>query len=202
MLNLFKKMWLPSYIRECIQKKFPEKYFWVDFRIDGKDVEMGDVVGNERNIEFGIVTYTDSEGNSVKQWLFLHKGEISFSSVERAESGFMLKGIEPDVRKPPLVGKKGEVEKYREMLKKKLSDAMDCCPGSILDSLQEYPVTDMPRWRRKRLLDLLSNMGTEGITVFVGFDLDNASLSQLQEFNDELEMAMLEEYKYDPELDG
>ncbi len=45
-------------------------------------------------------------------------------------------------------------------------------------------------------------MGTEGIAAFVCFDLENASLSQLQEFNDELELAMMVENKYEPELDG
>ena len=134
--------------------------------------------------------------------MYLFRGEISFDSVDHAADEFSLKGIEPGLRKPPLVGKKGEVEKYRKMLKKKLSEAMDYCPGSPLDRLHDYPITDMPRWRRKRLLNLLANMGTEGITVFVSFDLDDASLSQLQEFNDELELAMLVENKYEPELDA
>ena len=106
------------------------------------------------------------------------------------------------MRKLPLVGKEGEVEKYRKMLKKKLSAAMDYCPGSPLDRLHDYPITDMPRWRRKRILNLLANMGTEGITAFVSFDLDDASLGQLQEFNDELELAMLVENSYEPELEG
>ena len=99
------------------------------------------------------------------------------------------------------VGKKGEVEKYRKELKKKLSKAIDYCPGSSLDRLHEYPITDMPRWQRKRLLNLLSNMGTEGITAFVSFDLENASLSQLEQFNEELELAMMVENRYEPELD-
>lgn len=59
-----------------------------------------------------------------------------------------------------------------------------------------------PDRRRKRILNLLANMGTEGIAAFVCFDLENASLSQLQEFNDELELAMMVENKYEPELDG
>ena len=51
-------------------------------------------------------------------------------------------------------------------------------------------------------MNLLANMGTEGITAFVSFDLDNASLSQLQDFNDELELAMMVENKFEPELDS
>lgn len=202
MLNLLKHQWLPDYIREYILKKFPEKHFRVNFLIGGKMVALPQVIGNERRVEQGYVTYIDSEGNSDTQWLYLFRGEISFDSVDHAADEFSLKGIEPGLRKPPLVGKKGEVEKYRKMLKKKLSEAMDYCPGSPLDRLHDYPITDMPRWRRKRLLNLLANMGTEGITVFVSFDLDDASLSQLQEFNDELELAMLVENKYEPELDA
>ena len=202
MLNLFKRQWLSTYTREYIMKYLPEKYFRVEFQIDGKNVKMSDVVGNERHIERGMVTYTDSEGNTETEYLFLYKGEIDFNSVEHAKDQFSLKGIEPGLRKPPLVGKKGEVEKYRKMLKKKLSNAMDYCPGSPLDRLHEYPITDMPRWRRKRILNLLANMGTEGITAFVSFDLDDASLSQLQEFNDELELALMVENRYEPELDS
>lgn len=201
MLNMFKHQWLPDYIREYILKKFPQKYFRVTFRIDGKDIDMSDVVGNERYVERGDVSYTDSEGNSDIQWLFLYKGEISFDSVDHAADEFSLKGIEPDLRKPPLVGKKGEVEKYRKMLKKKLSEAMDYCPGSFLDRLHEYPITDMPRWRRKRILNLLANMSEDGVPAFVSFDLDNVALSQLEQFNEELELAMMVENKYEPELD-
>ena len=198
---MFKHQWLPDYIREYILKKFPQKYFRVTFRIDGKDIDMSDVVGNERHVERGDVSYTDSEGNSDIQWLFLYKGEISFDSVDHAADEFSLKGIEPDLRKPPLVGKKGEVEKYRKMLKKKLSEAMDYCPGSFLDRLHEYPITDMPRWRRKRILNLLANMSEDGVPAFVSFDLDNVALSQLEQFNEELELAMMVENKYEPELD-
>jgi hypothetical protein len=32
--------------------------------------------------------------------------------------------------------------------------------------------------------------------------LDDASLSQLQEFNDELELALMVENRYEPELDS
>ena len=134
-------------------------------------------------------------------WLFLYKGEISFDSVDHAVDNFTLEGIEPGVRKLPRVGKKEVVEKYRKTLKKKLSDAMDYCPGSFLDRLHEYPITDMPRWRRKRILNLLANMSEDGIPAFVSFDLDNASLSQLEQFNEELELAMMVENKYEPELD-
>lgn len=201
MLNMFKHQWLPDYIRDYILKKFPQKYFRVTFRIDGKDIDMSDVVGNERHVERGDVSYADSEGNSDIQWLFLYKGEISFDSVDHAADEFSLKGIEPDLRKPPLVGKKGEVEKYRKMLKEKLSEAMDYCPGSFLDRLHEYPITDMPRWRRKRILNLLANMSEDGVPAFVSFDLDNEALSQLEQFNEELELAMMVENKYEPELD-
>ena len=201
MLNLFKHQWLPDYIREYILKKFPQKHFRVTFRIGGKDVDMNDVVGNERHVKRGDVTYTDSEGNTVTHWLFLFRGEITFSSVDYAAGDFSLEGIEPDLRKPPRVGKKDEVEKYRKMLKKKLSKAMDYCPGSFLDNLHEYPITDMPRWRRKRILNLLANMSEDGITAFVSFDLNNAALSQLEQFNEELELAMLVKNEYSPELD-
>lgn len=201
MLNLFKHQWLPDYIREYILKNFPEKHFRVTFRIGGKDVDMSDVVGNERHVERGDVTYTDSEGNTDTQWLFLRRGEITFDSVIHAKDQFSLNGIEPGLRKPPRVGKKDEVEKYRKMLKKKLSEAIDYCPGSFLDNLHDYPITDMPRWRRKRILNLLANMSEDGIPAFVSFDLDNAALSQLEQFNEELELAMLVQNEYSPELD-
>ncbi|WP_295040945.1 hypothetical protein [uncultured Fibrobacter sp.] len=68
--------------------------------------------------------------------------------------------------------KKDKVDKYRKMLKEKLSEAMDYCPGSFLDQLHEYPITDMPRWRRKRILNLLANMSEDGVPAFVSFDLD------------------------------
>lgn len=202
MLNLFKHQWLPDYIRDYILKKFPQKYFRVTFRIAGRDVDMSDVVGNERHVERGNVTYTDSEGNTVTHWLFLYKGEITFYAVGSAADEFTLEGIEPDLRKPPQVGKKGEVEKYRKMLKKKLSEAIDYCPGSFLDNLHEYPITDMPRWQRKRILNLLANMSEDGITAFVSFDLNDAALSQLEQFNEDLELAMLVKNEYTPELDG
>lgn len=201
MLNLFKHQWLPDYIREYILKKFPTKHFKVTFEINGKDIPMDQVVGDERNIKKGTVTYTDAEGNSTMNWLFLYKGEISFDSVDHAVDNFTLEGIEPGVRKLPRVGKKEVVEKYRKTLKKKLSDAMDYCLGSFLDRLHEYPIIDMPRWRRKRILNLLANMSEDGIPAFVSFDLDNASLSQLEQFNEELELAMMVENKYEPELD-
>ena len=201
MFNLFKHQWLPDYIREYILKNFPEKHFRVEFKIGGKMVALSQVEGNERHVEKGYVTYIDSEGNSDTQWLFLLRGEITFDSVIHAKDQFSLEGIEPGLRKPPRVGKEKEVESYRKMLKKKLSDAMDYCPGSFLDQLHEYPITDMPRWRRKRILNLLANMSEDGIAAFVSFDLDNAALSQLEQFNDELELAMMVENKYTPELD-
>ena len=201
MLNLFKHQWLPDYIREYILKNFPEKHFRVEFKIGGKMVALSQVVGNERRVEKGYVTYIDSEGNTELQWLFLFGGEITFGSVDFAKGQFSLEGIEPGVRKLPRVGKKDEVEKYRKKLKKKLSEAMDYCPGSFLDRLHEYPITDMPRWRRKRILNLLANMSEDGVPAFVSFDLDNVALSQLEQFNEELELALMVENKYELELD-
>ena len=201
MLNLFKHQWLPDYIREYILKTFPANLFRVEFVIEGVSVELSQVVGNERHVEHGVVTYIDAEGNTEFETIGLYKGEVSFNQVDYAKDDFALKGIEPGIRKNPRVGKKGEVDKYRTALKKKLSAAMDYCPGSVLDKLHEYPITDMPRWRRKRLLNLLANMGENGIAVFVSFDLDNAALSQLEQFNEELELAMMVENKYEPELD-
>ena len=200
MLNLFKRQWLPDYIRDYILKCFPAKDFKVEFCIDGKMVDMGQVVGNERRIENGIVTYTDSEGNTISETLGLYKGEVTFNQVDYVKDDFALKGIEPGLRKNPRVGKKGEVEKYRKELKKKLSKVIDYCPGSTLDRLHEYPITDMPRWQRKRILSLLANMSEDGITAFVSFDLDDAALSQLEQFNEELELAMLVKNEYSPEL--
>jgi len=201
MLNLFKKQWLLDCVREYIGKKFPSKFYKVAFVIDGKEVSMDEVKGNERKVKEGVVTYTDPDGNSVRQWLFLYKGEITFNSVDHAESEFALKGIEPTVRKAPRVGKKSTVEKFRKELKKKLSKAIDYCPGSFLDRTHEYPITDMPRWRRKRLLNLLANMSEDSIPVFVSFDLDHAAMSQLEQFNEELELAMMVENTFDPELE-
>lgn len=201
MLNLFKRRWLPDYIREYILKTFPAKHFKVEFVIGGKCVELSEVVGNERRIEYGIVTYTDAKGDSLSEELGLYKGEVTFSRVDYAKNDFALKGVEPGLRKNPLVGKEGEVDKYRAALKRKLSKAIDYCPGSVLDRLHEYPFTDMTRWQRKRLLNLLANMGEDGITAFVSFDLDDAALSQLEQFNDELEIAMMAENRCEPELD-
>ena len=201
MLNLFKHQWLPDYIREYIVKKFPTENFKVTFEINGRDMPMDQVVGNERHVKQGTVTYTDAEGDSTTCWLFLRRGEITFDSVSFAVDNFALEGIEPGIRKLPRVGKNDEVEKYRKMLKEKLSEAMDYCPGSFLDRLHEYPITDMPRWRRKRILNLLANMSEDGVPAFVSFDLDNVALSQLEQFNEELELAMMVENKYEPELD-
>lgn len=53
MLNLFKHQWLPDYIREYIVKKFPTQNFKVTFEINGRDVPMDQVVGNERHIRRG-----------------------------------------------------------------------------------------------------------------------------------------------------
>lgn len=202
MLNLFKKQWLPDHIRAYIKTKFPEKYFRVNFRIAGKNVEMSKVVGNERRIEFGLVTYIDSEGNMTSETIDLYKGEITYNQVNYAEAQFSLKGIEPSIRKAPSIGKSEKyVNQLRDVLKKKLSAAIDYCPGSLLDRTHEYPITDMPRWRRKRLLSLLANMGENGITAFVSFDLDHAAQSQLEQFNEELELAMMVDNTYEPELE-
>lgn len=59
----------------------------------------------------------------------------------------------------------------------------------------------MPRWRRKRILNLLANMSEDGVPAFVSFDLDNVALSQLEQFYEELELAIMVENKYEPELD-
>jgi len=201
MLNLFKRQWLPDYIREYIKQKFPAKNFLVHFYINGKTVPMDQVVGNERFIKIGIISYVDPEKNITSEIMIPYKGEITFSCVDHAEANFSLKGIEPRVRKAPRIGKEDSVKKYREELKKKLSAAIDYCPGSLLDRTHEYPITDMPRWRRKRLLNLLANMSEEGITAFVSFDLDHAAMSQLEQFNEELELAMMVENTYEPELE-
>lgn len=201
MLNLFKKQWLPDYIRVYIIKRFPEKYFKVTFEIDGKNVPMAQVVGNERKIRRGTVTYTDPEGNTSSQGLFLLRNEISFNSVNHAESEFALEGIEPTIRKAPLVGREDKVKKLRQELAEKISKAIDYCPGSFLDRTKEYPVTDIPRWRRKRLLNLLANLSEDSIPVFVSFDIRHASMSQLEQFNEELDLAMMVDNKYEPELD-
>ena len=95
MLNLFKHQWLPDYIREYIVKKFPTQNFKVTFEINGRDVPMDLVVGNERHIRRGTVTYTDAEGNSTTCWLFLRRGEITFDSVSFAMDSFVQEGIEP-----------------------------------------------------------------------------------------------------------
>lgn len=44
-------------------------------------------------------------------------------------------------------------------------------------------------------------MSEDGIPAFVSFDLDNAALSQLEQFDEDLELAMMVENKYEPELD-
>lgn len=200
MLNLFKRQWLPAYVRDMLNSTFPSSVFKVEFRIDGKMVDLDDVKGNERHIDEGTVTYTDVNGDKTVARLMLYNGKVTAGTIRCANDTFMLLGIEPGVRELPTVGKPVDTEKYREKLKRKLSDAIGYCPGSFLDRNQQYPVTDMPRWGRGRLLNLLANMGTEGITAFVSFDLDDASLSQLEKFNDELELAMLVEDSPNPEL--
>ena len=82
MLNIFKKQWLPDYVREYINKKLPAKFFKVTFEIAGVEVPMDQVVGNERNVRRGTVVYTDAEGNTVTEWLFLLHDEINFNSVD------------------------------------------------------------------------------------------------------------------------
>ena len=144
MLNLFKHQWLPDYIRDYIVKKFPAKHFKVTFEINGHEVPMDQVVGNERHVKRGNVTYTDAEGDSTTCWLFLRRGEITFDSVSFAVDNFALEGIEPGVRKLPRVGKKDEVDKYRKMLKKKLSEAMDYCPGSFWTNSTNTPLPTCP----------------------------------------------------------
>lgn len=101
MLNIFKKQWLPDYVREYINKKFPEKFFKVTFDIAGKEVPLDRVAGNERNVRRGTVVYTDAEGNTVTEWLFLLHDEINFTSVDHAVAEFALEGVEPIIRKAP-----------------------------------------------------------------------------------------------------
>lgn len=201
MLNIFKKQWLPDYVREYINKKFPEKFFKVTFDIAGKEVPLDWVAGNERNVRRGTVVYTDAEGNTVTEWLFLLHDEINFTSVDHAVTEFALEGVEPTIRKAPLVGTKDKVKEFRKSLEEKISKEIDYCPGSFLDRTKEYPITDMPRWRRKRLLNLLANLSEDSIPVFVSFDLNHASMSQLEQFNEELDLAMMVENTYDPELE-
>lgn len=203
MLNLFKKQWLPDYVRDYINKKFPSKFFKVTFEISGVEVPLDQVVGNERNVRRGTVVYTDAEGNTATEWLFLlHDNEINFNSVDHAVAEFALEGVEPTIRKAPLVGTQDKVNQFRKALSEKISKAIDYCPGSFLDRTKEYPITDMPRWRRKRLLNLLANLSEDSIPVFVSFDLKHASMSQLEQFNEELDLAMMVENNYDPELEG
>lgn len=201
MLNIFKKQWLPDYVREYINKKLPAKFFKVTFDIAGKEVPLDRVAGNERNVRRGTVVYTDAEGNTVTEWLFLLHDEINFNSVDHAVAEFALEGVEPTIRKVPLVGTKDTVKEFRKSLGEKISKAIDYCPGSFLDRTKEYPITDMPRWRRKRILNLLANLSEDSIPVFVSFDLKHASMSQLEQFNEELGLAMMVENTYDPELE-
>jgi len=202
MLNIFKKQWLPDYIREYINKKLPSKFFKVTFEVAGVEVPMDQVVGNERNVRRGTVVYTDAEGNTVTEWLFLLHDEINFNSVDHAVAEFALEGVEPTIRKAPLVGTKDKVKEFRKSLDEKISKAIDYCPGSFLDRTKEYPITDMPRWRRRRLLNLLANLSEDSIPVFVSFDLKHASMSQLEQFNEELDLAMMADNTYEPELEA
>ncbi len=144
MLNLFKHQWLPDYIREYIVKKFPTQNFKVTFEINGRDVPMDQVVGNERHIRRGTVTYTDTEGNSTTCWLFLRRGEITFDSVSFAVDSFVLEGIEPGVRKLPRVGKKDEVDKYRKMLKKNFRKRWTIVPDPSWTSFTNTPLPTCP----------------------------------------------------------
>ena len=201
MRNIFKKQWLPDDVREYINKKLPAKFFKVTFDIAGKEVPLDRVAGNERNVCRGTVVYTDAEGNTVTEGLFLLHDEINFNSVDHAVAEFALEGVEPTIRKAPLVGTKDKVKEFRKSLGEKISKAIDYCPGSFLDRTKEYPITDIPRWRRKRLLNLLANLSEDSIPVFVSFDLKHASMSQLEQFNEELDLAMMVENTYDPELE-
>lgn len=202
MFNIFKKQWLPDYVRDYINEKFPAKFFKVTFDIAGKEVPLEQVAGNERKVRRGTVVYTDADGNTVTERLFLLPDEITCSSVDHAVDDFALEGVEPTIRKAPLVGTKDKVKSIRKALGEKISKAIDYCPGSFLDRTKEYPITDIPRWRRKRLLNLLANLSEDSIPVFISFDLKHASMSQLEQFNEELELAMMVENTYDPDLAG
>ena len=201
MLNLFKKQWLPDYVREYINEKLPSKFFKVTFEISGAEVPLDRVAGNERNVRRGTVVYTDAEGNTATEWLFLRDGEINQASVDFAVDNFALEGVEPTIRKAPLVGTEDKVNRLRKDLAEKITKAIDYCPGSFLDRIKEYPITDIPRWRRTRLLTLIANLSEDSIPVFISFDLKHASMSQLEQFNEDLDLAMMVDNTYIPELD-
>ena len=201
MLNLFKKQWLPDHIRSLMKKKFPEEHhFTIWFNIAGENFDIDSVVGNERHANYFEIIFTDSEKNQVifKSSIYGEIGDHQATSIPI--SYFIAKGIDPEFRKNVRVGKAGEVEKVRAAVQKKLSDMVDYCPGTLLDETSDYPITDIPRWRRKKLLNLLANLSEESIPVFVKFDLSDAALDQLERFNDELDIANLVENKFEPEL--
>lgn len=203
MWNLFKKQWLPDYVREYIKKQFPVKWFRVAFIIGGKPIPIDRVVGNERNIKSGEITYTDVKGDTVTKLLVLGPdGEFSCDAVDRTLVDFGMAGIEIGVRNPPTVGKPKLVAQLRKEVSEKLSKLIDYCPGSLLDKTHSYPISDMPRWRRKKILHLLADLSEESIPVFVDFDIQNVAESQLQMFNAELDLAMLVENTYEPEQEA
>ena len=201
MYNLFKRQWLPNWIRECINMQFPKKlHYTVQFEIDGKRIDMDQVKGNERKVTRYFVTFIDSEGNKVEKWVSIIDTITHYEAIDIPTSYFIAHGVDPEFRKNVRVGKKKEVEKVKKELKRKLSEMIDYCPGSLLDQTNDYPITDIPRWRRKRILALLENLSENSIPVFVKFDLDNVALDQLEQFNDELDMASMVENKYDENL--
>ena len=201
MYNLFKRQWLPTWIRECINMQFPKKHHYtVQFEIDGKRIDMDQVKGNERKVTRYFVTFTDSEGNKVEKWVSIIGKITHYEAIEIPTSFFIEHGVDPEFRKHVRVGKKKEVEKVKNELKHRLSELIDYCPGSQLDQANDYPVTDIPRWRRRRLLSLLANMSENSIPVYIKFDLDNVALDQLEQFSDELEMAAMVKNAYDENL--
>ncbi len=64
------------------------------FIIDGKPIPIDQVVGNERKIKSGEITYTDVKGDTVTEFLVLASdGEFSCADVDQALLDFGLDGI-------------------------------------------------------------------------------------------------------------
>ena len=189
MLNLFKRQWLPGWIRECMLQKFPKKFYRIEFDIAGRRVGIDDVVGNERRVNRMYFVFVDSEGNSIEKWVSI-TGVISYyEAVDIPTSFFAVNGIEPEFRPNVKVGKKAEVEKMKEELKLKLSEIIDYCRGSLLDRTNDYPFLDLSAKTRRLILDMLLNMSENSVPVFIKFDLDNVALDQLEVFKEELKFA-------------
>ena len=102
------------------------KWFSVAFIIDGKPIPIDRVVGNERNIKSGEITYTDVKGDTVTKLLVLGPdGEFSCDAVDRTLVDFGMAGIEIGVRNSPTVGKPKLVAQLRKEVSEKLSKLID-----------------------------------------------------------------------------